>query len=231
MNPRIFQTTVSLDVYCKRGCDELGTQAAYDRRLKVLKGYPFSSRNPVFVRLCEDGYEGWLKPGAYLDKVLRPATYKPNKTADRATIVRAIPSVLAFLFEAMQTPNQYLWGGTVGPNFDCSGLVQTAFAGQGIWLPRDARKQCKAPCTMPVDDDKVEPGDLLFFSRSQKIDHVGIHLGNWFYIHSSGKNLGRDGIGIDRYSKDAKNARGVGANYSPIYLYSRRVCASLDPGN
>lgn len=231
MNPGIYKTTVSLNVYdepTKHEPKSLGTQVRRDRYLKITRTPKrMRAQNLIKVQLCEDGYEGYLEFGEHLKKVLVREAFPANQTFGRRDISGAIPDVLAFLFEAMQTPNTYLWGGTIGPNFDCSGLVQTAFASKGIWLPRDARKQCKAPCTMPVEDEKVEPGDLLFFSRSKKVDHVGVHLGNWFYIHSSGKNLGRDGIGIDRYSKDVKNARGAGANYSPIYLFSRRVCASL----
>jgi hypothetical protein len=231
----VYITKVSLNVYEldeKKDFDaqplELGTQAAAGRYLNVLPGPPIKIRKHELIRvqLCEDGYVGFLKSGEYLKKVLKRKPYRRKRALGRVEIEKAIPEVLAFLFEAMQTPNRYLWGGTIGPNFDCSGLVQTAFASQGIWLPRDAREQCRARCTRSIEDDKVGAGDLVFFSRSNAIDHVGIHLGNGFYIHSSGVEFGRDGIGIDRLSKEAA---GTGANYFPIRSFSRRVYTSLVP--
>ena len=41
------------------------------------------------------------------------------------------------------------------------------------------------------------PGDLLFFGSSQKCTHVGLHIENGFYIHSSGVTNGHNGIEID----------------------------------
>jgi len=238
MTPGIYTTEVSLNLYdldekkTLRELEarplELGTQVASGRYLNMLAGPPIKIRKHelIKVQLCEDGYEGFLKSGDYLKKVLTRKPYRRKRALRRAEIEKAIPEVLAFLFEAMQTPNRYLWGGTIGPNFDCSGLVQAAFASQGVWLPRNARNQCDDRCTQRVKDEKVQPGDLLFFSRSKDIDHVGVHLGNGFYIHSSGVEFGRDGIGIDQLSKEAV---GSGANYYPIRCYSRRVCSSLVP--
>ncbi|MEN3370619.1 MAG: hypothetical protein V7609_2762 [Verrucomicrobiota bacterium] len=238
MNPGIYTTRVSLNLYeldaTKNPGDletrllELGTQAASGRYLNVLTGPPIKIRKHELIRvqLCEDGYVGFLKSGEYLKKVLKRKPYRRKRALGRAEIEKAIPEVLAFLFEAMQTPNRYLWGGTIGPNFDCSGFVQAAYASQGIWLPRDAKEQCADQCTQSVKDDEVQAGDLVFFSRSDAIDHVGIHLGNGFYIHSSGVEFGRDGIGIDRLSKKAV---GAGANYFPIRDDSRRVWSSLVP--
>jgi hypothetical protein len=235
MTPGIYTTKVSLNVYEldeTKDFDaqplELGTQAAAGRYLNVLTGPPIKIRKHELIRvqLCEDGYVGFLKSGAYLKKVLKRKPYRRKRAVGRPEIEKAIPEVIAFLVLAMQTPNRYLWGGTIGPNFDCSGLVQAAFASQGIWLPRDSKEQCDDRCTRSVEDDEVEAGDLVFFSRSNAIDHVGIHLGNGFYIHSSGVEFGRDGIGIDRLSKEAA---GAGSNYFPIRCFSRRVCTSLVP--
>ncbi|HLO52530.1 MAG TPA: NlpC/P60 family protein, partial [Kamptonema sp.] len=43
----------------------------------------------------------------------------------------------------------------------------------------------------------VQPGDLIFFGTVDKATHVGLYLGQGRYIHSSGKEQGRNGIGID----------------------------------
>jgi len=110
-----------------------------------------------------------------------------------------LPQVIAYTQAAMRQPNHYLWGGTIGPNYDCSGLMQAAFLSAGIWIPRDAYQQ--ADFAQPIDLQTAEPGDLVFFG-TDRITHVGLYLGDNYYIHSSGKDQGRNGIGIDRLSAD-----------------------------
>ncbi|MGA1623862.1 MAG: C40 family peptidase, partial [Synechocystis sp.] len=122
-------------------------------------------------------------------------------------------------------------------NFDCSGLMQAAFASQGIWLPRDSYQQA-AFCDRVVDVRNVKtpefeieqalsqllPGDLLFFG-SQRIDHVGLYLGNGQYLHSSGKSRGRNGIGIDSLT-DLSDP--ISHTYFQTWWYGGRVMASFD---
>ncbi|WP_299041537.1 C40 family peptidase, partial [uncultured Thermosynechococcus sp.] len=83
-----------------------------------------------------------------------------------------------------------------------SGLMQASFASQGIWLPRDAYQQ--EAFTTPVGSPSIEEtlpqlrrGDLVFFGTRDRATHVGLYLGEGQYIHSSGKEDGRNGIGID----------------------------------
>ncbi|MDE0506771.1 MAG: C40 family peptidase, partial [Candidatus Poribacteria bacterium] len=77
-------------------------------------------------------------------------------------------------------------------------LVQAAFASVGIWLPRDAYQQ--EDFIHPVAVHDVERGDLIFFGSEERATHVGLYIGEGEYIHSSGRDHGRDGIGIDRLS-------------------------------
>jgi cell wall-associated NlpC family hydrolase len=119
---------------------------------------------------------------------------------DAASIQERLALVLHWLNNAAQIPNTYRWGGTIGPDLDCSGLVQTAFASQSIWLPRDAYQQerfCSPVAVRPGNDQLLRPGDLLFFGTEQRCTHVAIHLGQGRYMHSSGQEHGRNGIGID----------------------------------
>jgi cell wall-associated NlpC family hydrolase len=118
---------------------------------------------------------------------------------NRSDIEFHLPKVIAFTQAAMEVPNYYLWGGTVAPNYDCSGLMQAAFAASGIWLPRDSYQQ--EAFTQRIVLEELLPGDLIFFG-TQKVNHVALYLGEGYYIHSSGKEMGRNSIGIDRLSED-----------------------------
>jgi len=148
----------------------------------------------VAVRLWEDGYPGWIAQAE--SRALTPVDhpYAPIQL-DRAAIAARLPQVIAFARQAMAQPNRYLWGGTVGPDFDCSGLVQTAFGAAGIILPRDSYQQ--EAFTAPIAWRDLEPGDLVFFGSPERTQHVGLYLGGGTYIHSSGIDQGRNGIGLD----------------------------------
>ncbi len=83
----------------------------------------------------------------------------------------------------------YLWGGASTKAVDCSGFTKLMFYTRGIILARDASQQAKYG--EPVDIgrlENLESGDLLFFgSSAERPGHVGIHLGNGDFIHSSGR--------------------------------------------
>jgi hypothetical protein len=176
----------------------LATQAASGRVFTVVE--PLSSgRQRLRVRLLEDGYPGWLDPRLVLGRARACRPPQPS-LLDEGRITAALPAVLAFAEQARQQPNHYLWGGTLGPDFDCSGLVQAAFAQAGIWLPRDAYQQerfCQPVAVAPGCYSLLRPGDLIFFGRPQRCTHVGLYVGAGRYLHSSGREHGRNGIGID----------------------------------
>lgn len=66
----------------------------------------------------------------------------------------------------------YVWGATGPDRFDCSGLVQWAYARAGVALPRTTYQQILAG--VPVAPSQVRPGDLVFPHSG----HVQIAIGN-----------------------------------------------------
>ncbi len=74
----------------------------------------------------------------------------------------------------------YVWGGeTPGVGFDCSGLVQWAWARAGITIPRTTESQWPAMLHVALND--LEPGDLLFYKNldgDNLVDHVVMYVGS-----------------------------------------------------
>lgn len=218
-----WQVQGNLNIYDSPKCDRLATQAAAGRHLRVITSS--CQTGGVRVRLCEDDYPGWL---AVVDAESLEAAQTPYqaKVVSEAEIREKLPSAIAFTHHAMNQPNHYLWGGTVGPNYDCSGLMQAAFASVGIWLPRDAYQQ--EAFTQPIALESLQPGDLIFFGSPQKATHVGLYLGEGRYIHSSGKEQGRNGIGIDLLSEQGDQ---IGQAYYKLLRGFGRVVASYQPNS
>lgn len=207
-----------LDAYSRPTGTGLATQVRRGRCLRVLAVHQAGTGLPtprLRVRLLEDGYPCWLDPDALIHHGERTQPTVP-RAWDRAGIESRLEQVLSFGRAAMDQPNVYLWGGTLGPDFDCSGLVQAAFASVGIWLPRDAYLQerfCQPVAIRAGQTALLQPGDLIFFGSKRRCTHVGLHLGDGHYLHSSGREHGRNGIGIDNLHP---------RNHDPVACHYRR---------
>jgi len=84
-----------------------------------------------------------------------------------------------------QMGKTYLWGATGPERFDCSGLTTFVYKKNGISLPRTAIEQSKVGDKVTYDG--LKKGDLIFFrsTKSSRISHTGIYLGNNLFIHAS----------------------------------------------
>jgi cell wall-associated NlpC family hydrolase len=120
------------------------------------------------------------RSGSYVDQVLSWAAIYQGQ--DGSTVAGDAGSVgaptaaaggaVAYALAQLGTP--YLWGGEGPGGFDCSGLVQAAYAAAGIQLPRTAQEQFDAGPLVP-DGQQLEPGDLVFFGTgASDVTHVGI---------------------------------------------------------
>lgn len=90
-----------------------------------------------------------------------------------------------------QVGTRYRWGASApGTAFDCSGLVQWLMANFDIALPRTSRDQAVMGLEIPKDAAQMLPGDLLYFARGRRVDHVGVYIGNGQYVHAANRRKG-----------------------------------------
>ena len=77
----------------------------------------------------------------------------------------------------------YKDGGIDPSGFDCSGFVRYVYEQHGVAMPRQVREQFRIGKN--VDRDRLEPGDLVFFSTvAPGPSHVGIMIGGDQFIHA-----------------------------------------------
>ena len=112
------------------------------------------------------------------------------------------------IWYSMQTVvgNPYVWGGTSLTNgADCSGFTLSIYKKYGVSLPHHAASQ--AQLGTKVDYNSAQPGDLVFYAKNGRINHVAIYIGNGQVIHASSPKTGikisswnyRTPAGIRRY--------------------------------
>jgi cell wall-associated NlpC family hydrolase len=103
--------------------------------------------------------------------------------------------------------SRYRDGGTDPSGFDCSGFVWYVFGQHGIALPRTVSDQYQAG--MAVSADRLEPGDLVFFSTiAPGASHVGIAIGGDEFVHAPS---GHGEVRVERLSSSYWASRFIGA--------------------
>ncbi|MBT8079071.1 MAG: C40 family peptidase [Gammaproteobacteria bacterium] len=100
-----------------------------------------------------------------------------------------------------QVGRPYAYGGAGPSGFDCSGLVQFAYAHAGKRLPRTTGGLWDS--LRPVQRSELRRGDILFFRIKGKMSHVGLYLGRGRFVHapSSGKTVSVAGLDTRFYRK------------------------------
>ena len=89
----------------------------------------------------------------------------------------------------------YRYGGKSRKGMDCSGFVQQVFEEAfKVRLPRSSAAMARYG--KEIDKSELQPGDLVFFKRI-RIDHVGIYMGDGYFIHS------QSGLGVTYTKLDA----------------------------
>jgi cell wall-associated NlpC family hydrolase len=121
----------------------------------------------------------------------RSASDAPTAPSPSGTVSsRVADSVIATATEVMGRPYKYGGTGQNGGGFDCSGLIQYAYAQHGITLPRRSVDQAREGTKVRKDVGALQPGDLLTFSnRGGAVTHVGLYIGERRFIHSATRGV------------------------------------------
>lgn len=96
----------------------------------------------------------------------RSSHHRPELRSAHGRAGRAVQAALSRL------GRPYVWGATGPDRFDCSGLVQWAYAQAGVHLDRTTYQQINDGA--PVPRSQVRPGDLVF----PHAGHVQMAIGN-----------------------------------------------------
>ncbi len=95
----------------------------------------------------------------------------------------------------------YVYGGESKSGVDCSGFTQAVYSAVDIDIPRTASQQAQASAKVAPGDLKF--GDLIFFNtEGSGISHVGIYIGDGFFVHaSSSRGVVRESLSKEYYAQ------------------------------
>jgi len=100
------------------------------------------------------------------------------------TEVESIANYPLYIFIDEWWGTRYQYGGADKNGIDCSAftgkLISEIF---GANLPRTAKDQYDVCEKLAVED--LAEGDLVFFNTRGGVSHVGLYLGNSYFVHSS----------------------------------------------
>ena len=132
---------------------------------------------------------------------------QPSLLQTTSSSVTSRPTSLTHMRDFFSNVSQYFGtryrlGGQTPAGFDCSGFVRFMFDKVfNMSLPRSSKEM--SALGNKVSKDDLQPGDLVFFhSKSQRINHVGIFIGNDSFVHSSlTKGITEDQLKHEYYEK------------------------------
>lgn len=92
-------------------------------------------------------------------------------------------------FAKQYVGNPYVWGGTSLTNgADCSGFTMSIYKKYGVSLPHHAASQAQLGTKVSLNE--AQPGDLVFYAKNGRINHVAIYIGSGQVIHASSPKTG-----------------------------------------
>lgn len=157
------------------------SMVANDEELEVL------ATKDGWAQVVLDADKGWISTDyATISKQLpKASTITELKYGSGVSDVR----VSLVQFALQYVGNRYVWGGTsLTKGIDCSGFTMRVYEHFGISLPHYSGAQ--AGRGKRVSSSSAKPGDLFFYGKGGKINHVAIYIGNGQIVHASSPTTG-----------------------------------------
>ncbi len=139
----------------------------------------------LFDRLSADERRAALAASAaahaeHAERASRSERTAPEVAASGPIVADSQAAQIAVDTAMAQRGKPYVWAAAGPGSYDCSGLVQYAYAAAGIGLPHSSRMQSQMG--QQVSRAELRPGDLVFFYSP--VSHVGIYIGNGQMVHA-----------------------------------------------
>jgi cell wall-associated NlpC family hydrolase len=122
--------------------------------------------------------------------LLSQLTYAQQQSFDYSGVTAAeiakVPqasgrAATAIAFARTKLGMPYQWGGTGNPSYDCSGLVQAAWASAGVSLGRTTYDQVNEGYAVPAILADLQPGDIILYNGNE---HEALYIGGGLVIHA-----------------------------------------------
>lgn len=143
-----------------------------------------------------------------------PATSSPLGKGGGLTNAAQDNPVVSIAMRYLGIP--YQWGGArPSTGFDCSGLVKYVFGQLGVPLVHYAAAQWHSPGGVWIPPDRLQAGDLVFFTGSDGTrkapGHVGIYVDDGYFIDAphTGAFVRVDSLSEPKFADEYVGARQV----------------------
>lgn len=111
-----------------------------------------------------------------------PMQFKYATMMDRE--VESITNIILYNFIDEWWATRYQYGGIDRDGIDCSAFTSKLLSAvYSLTVPRTAKDQFDFCEKIPTGD--LLEGDLVFFNTRGGVSHVGLYLGNNYFVHSS----------------------------------------------
>lgn len=166
-----------------------------------------------WYKVSYDNITGYVS-GDYMETTKQALSSRGKTTEDAKKSTSSSKGSEIAAFAKKYLGVRYVYGGSSGKGFDCSGFTMHVMKNFGVSLPHTATGQLGHGTS--VAKSELQAGDLVFFcdparAKGKAASHAGIYIGNNQFIHASS---GGGKVQIDSLSK---------AYYAQYYVGARRV--------